>query len=325
MQHFIRAFALITAIALFAMHTTSVVAEPKEGDWAGGWNTWKTAAAGDWIEYSISGVAGVKQEISKVDGGNITYTHKTFNKAGDETSSKEFTRHWSKIKVQGKMPQGDIEVTWTTAEIDFGDKKLTCDVAQWSFGKGKDAASQEIYFCKDVPCGGIVKTTNNGKDMVWMTGYGKAGAEVKGAAGVESAPAESKLPRFFKTVDNQAVVKISGTGRDTVYQLRTITKVEEEMTTFTVVACDAEGKPDPAAANKELYQTFEAWDKDYATPSESGVKLKVEGGEFVCDVFKSSKDGRETTEWISEGLSVKKVLKSGGKETVIEVVSYTMK
>lgn len=324
MQHFIRASALVFAIALFAMHGT-VSADAKEGDWKGGWNTWKTAQAGDWIQYSITGIAGAKQEVSEVKGENITYTHKTLDKNGEETSSKEFTKHWSKIKLQGKLPYGDIDVTWTTAELEFGNEKLACDVAQWSFGKGEDAHMQQIYYCKDVPCGGIVKTTSNGKDIVWMTGYGKGGKDVKGAAGVEPEAAKSKLPRWFATVDNTAVVKISGTGRDASYQLRTVTKVDEEMTTWTSVACDAKGTPDASAKTNEQEQTKEGWDKDYASPSETGVKLKVEAGEFVCDVYKSTTGGREITEWISEGLSVKKVINSSGKETVVELVSFTMK
>ena len=325
MQHFIRATALIFVVALFAMHNTTVHAEAEEGDWAGGWNTWKDAKVGDWIEYSITGVAGTRQEVIKVSGDNITYVHKTFDKKGKETSSNERTRTWKKIKVQGKLPYGDIDVVWKTSTLQFGDEKIECDVASWTIDGGSEMTSQEIYFSKQVPCGGVVKTTTNGKDMVWMTGYGKEGAEVKGAAGEETAPAKSKLPRFYAAVDNSAVVKISGTGRDASYQLRTVIKVEEEMTTWTVVACDKEGTPDANSAAKEILQTKEGWDKDYGSPSETGVTLKVEAGEFKCDVFKSESSGRETTEWISEGVSVKKVIKSKGKETTIELVSVRMK
>lgn len=325
MQHIIRATALLFVIAIFAMHSNSINAEAKEGDWAGGWNTWKTSKKGDWIQYSISGIAGVKQEVLEVKGDKVTYSHTMLNKDGEETNSKELTKSWSSIKVQGKLPYGDIDVTWKEAELEFGSEKLSCDVAEWTAGKGSGAVVQQNYYCKDVPCGGIVKTTSNGKDIVWMTGYGKEGADVEGAAGVESEPAKSKLPRFYAAVDNKAVVKISGTGRDASYQLRTVTKVEEEMSTWTVVACDAEGTAQGNAMTKEIIQTKEGWDKDFAKPSETGVKVKVEAGEFVCDVFKSESGGRETTEWISEGMSVKKVIKSSSKETTIELVSYTMK
>ncbi|MBZ0135814.1 MAG: hypothetical protein K8I27_05535 [Planctomycetes bacterium] len=327
MQHIIRAMALIFVVAIFAMHSSTVSAEPKEGDWASGWNTWKDSTVGDWIEYSISGVAGIRQDVTAVKGDDITYTHKMLDKVGEVTNSKEYTKAWNKIKMQSKLPYGDaMEVTWTEVVVDFGAEKLNCDLAEWDQGKGNDAAKTQVYFCKNVSCGGIVKVATNGKDIVWMTGFAKAGAKVEGDPTTGQAPVKSKLPRFFASVDNKAVVKISGAGRDDMYQLRTVTDVAEEITKWTAVVCDSEGAADPKARLLEFEQTKEAWDKDYGKPAETGVTLKLDAGEFVCDVFKSTaEDGREITEWVSEGLSVKKIVKAKGKETTIEVVSYTMK
>ena len=324
MQYFIRATALLFVVALFAIHDTTVHAAPEEGDWASGWNTWKTAAEGDWIQYSISGIVGSRQEVTKVAGDNVTYTHKTLDKDGNVTSSNEFTRRWDKIKVQSKLPYGDdMLVTWTEVEVEIGGKKVTCDVASWNQGKGADAAATEVYYSKDVPCGGIVKTVTNGNAIAWVTAFKKAGGDA-----IKEGPKEevkSELPRFFATVDNKAVVKVSAAGRDDSYQLRTVTSVAETSSKWTVIACDKEGTPDSKGRLLDFEQTKEAWDEDYGKPAETGVTVKVEAGEFVCDLFKSSASGREISEWISEGLSVKKVIKAGGKETTIELVSYTMK
>jgi hypothetical protein len=328
MQYLIRATAIVLVAALFAIHSATVHAAPKEGDWKGGWNTWKTAKEGDWIEYTIGGFAGVRQEVTKVSGDKVTYSHKTLDKDGNETSVKEYTKAWNAIKLQGRLPYGkEDEVEWTEEEVELGGKTLKCDVASWTAGSGKETARGQIFFCKDVPCGGIVKTVTNGKDSVWIKSFGKAGEEAANN-GEEKDPEpeiESKLPRFYAAVGNKAVIKISAPGRDDSWQLRTIVKVEETVTTWSVVACDKDGNPDGRATPRELEQTKKDWDATYGSPREKDVKLKVEAGELVCEVHVQTEGDKETTDWISEGLPVKRVIKVKGRDTTLELVSFTMK
>ena len=319
MRHLLRASALLCVLVLLAWQQASPVnAEAKEGEWAKGWNTWKTAEKGDWVEYSIGGFVKVRQEVKKADNGKITYEHATFDGKGKETSRKELTKDWASIKMQGKLPyKKENQVEWKEETLDLEGVKLKCDVAEWALG----GVVAQIYYCKDVPCGGIVKTTSGGKDSVWLTGFhtSKSG-EVK--EDPDKTATKSQLPRFWGTVGNRAVLKISGTGRDESYQSRKITIVEETSSKYDIVSCSKEGIPLPDAKSIEREQTKADWDKDYGTPDETGVTITVGAGEFKCDVYKEKDEssGKETTEWVSEGAPVKKLIKTRTSETVLELV-----
>ena len=324
MHHFTRATALCALLALFAWQQNPIQAEPKDGDWATNWNTWKDAERGDWAEYSLGNGITYKDEVLKVSGGNITYSHTTFSK-GVQTSQQEKTRDWVSIKLQIRMPYGkEKSVEWTEEVMMLGDVELNCDKAKWTIG----AATTEAYFCKDVPCGGVVKQITNGKDVVWLSAYH---SEKKGSGKTDKpdpvADIKTDMPRFYAAPNNQVILKITGTGRDASYQLRTVTTVEEKSAKWTSVACSEDGQPNEGAKTIDNNLTKEDWDKDYAKPSEKNVKLNIGGTDYVCDVFKSKDDklGREITEWVSEGAPLKKVIKSKTGETVLEATKVVMK
>jgi hypothetical protein len=237
--------------------------------------------------------------------------------------SEEKTLLWSKIKMTFKMPY-NVKVEWSEEELDLSGTKLKCDVAKYKSGE----AASTIYYCKDVPCGGFVKANLNGKDTWWLSAFHtEVVGDVKQDPPKKEPQAETKseLPRFYAAVDNSAVIKVSGTGRDATYQVRKITAVTETTTKYTKILCDAEGVPLPEAKAVDAEQTKADWDKLYGKPSQTAVKLIVGAGEFVCDVFKTSEGGKETTEWISEGAPIKKIIKSGETETVMEAIKITMK
>lgn len=320
MHHLTRAAALCLLLALLAWQQSPVSAEAKEGEWAKGWNTWATAQKGDWAEYSMDGGIKVRWEVLKVDGKNITYKRSTYAK-DKLTSEQEQTKAWNAIKLQSRLPYGKdaTNTKWSEQTMTLSGVELKCDVADWAIGESASA----VYFCKDVPCGGVVKTTTNGKDSVWLSAFQKAGAgEVKSDPVPE---VESQMPRFYAATGNHIIIKISGTGRDVKFQRRTVTSTAETSAKVSVVACDETGTPDAKAVAGESEITKESWDKDYGKPSEAGVKLKTEAGEFTCDVYKTSDKGKETTEWISEGAMVKKLIKTGSSETVLEAVKLEMK
>lgn len=324
MHNLLRVSTLLCVIALLAWQQTPVSADAKEGEWAKGWNTWKSANKGDWAEYSIGGMAKIRQEVIKAEGGEITYEHSTFDAKGTETSKKELTKDWASIKLQGKLPyKKENIVVWKEATLVLEGVTLECDLAEWVLG----GTQTQIYFCKAVPCGGIVKTTTGGTDSVWLTGFHtEKSGEIKTGDGTAEAT-KSELPRFWATTGNMAVLKISGTGRDDAYQRREIVSVAETSSKYSIVACDKDGAIDEKATPVEREQTKEAWDTDYGKPSETGVTLKVAAGEFKCDVFKvtDEKSGKVTTEWISEGAPVKKVIKTKTSETVLELAKIEWK
>ncbi|MCA8911617.1 MAG: hypothetical protein KDB82_07920 [Planctomycetes bacterium] len=319
MLHYVRASALLCVLVLLAWQQSAPVkAEAKEGEWAKGWNTWKNAEKGDWATYSM-GVVNYKDEVTAAKDGKVTYTHTTFDAKGKELSSNERKdKAWNAIRLQGKLPyKKENLVEWKEETLDLEGVELKCDVAEWALG----GVVAQIYFCKDVPCGGIVKTTSGGKDSVWLTGFhtSKSG-EVK--ENPDKVATKSQLPRFWGTVGNRAVLKISGTGRDESYQSRKITVVEETSSKYDIVSCGKEGIPLPDSKPIEREQTKADWDKDYGKPDETGVTVTVGAGEFKCDVYKQKdeKTGKETTEWVSEGAPVKKLIKTKTSETVLELV-----
>ncbi|MCA8915868.1 MAG: hypothetical protein KDB90_10695 [Planctomycetes bacterium] len=324
MHQIIRVGTLCAVLALMAWQQAPVQAEAKEGDWAGGWNTWEDAEKGDWAEYSLGGGITFKDEVTRVNAGKITYTHTLFAN-GKQTGQQEKTRDWMSIKIQVRMPYGkEKEVEWTEETLTLGEVELSCDKAKWTIGQ----ATTEAYFCKDVPCGGVVKQVTNGKDIVWLTGFH---SDKKGDGKTDKPdPVEtvkSEMPRFYAAADNYVVLKITVPGRDQSYQLRKVGTVDVKSATWSAVACDEAGVPNEGAKSIDKTTDKEGWDKEYGKPSKTGVKLTVAAGEYVCDVYESKdeKAGTETSEWISEGALIKLVKKTKSGETVLEATKLVMK
>lgn len=318
MHHLIRASALLFALALLAWQSPQVDAEPKEGDWKSGWNTWAKAVEGDWAEYAMDGGFGIKQEVVKVSGDNVTYLHKTLMK-GKETSSRERTRDWKSIKLQGRLPHGrENQVQWKDAEVELDGETLTCTVASWAIGE----ASTEIWYSKQVPCGGIVKTVTNGKDSVWLT---KFKSSMKDDNGDEDKAVESELPSFYATKGNYAVYQVTDRGRNSFVR-HEITAVEKESSTWTSVKCNKAGDPELGEEPEEHKLTKKDWDAKYTEPKSTGQELETEAGDFECDVFEHTDDeGVKTTEYVVDGLVVMKVVKGErGSETWL-LVKHEMK
>lgn len=306
MRNVIRTTGLMGVLALLAWAHTTVSAAPKEGDFSSGWNTWEKAEKGEWAEYAIGdGGASIRQEVIRVNGGKITYVHKSFMK-GKETSSKERTRAWKDIKVQGKLPYGKEDtVKWEEGEVELAGKTIKCTVAKWTIGE----RATEIWYSESVPCGGIVKTTTNGADIVWLTDY-KSNSDDEG------------LPKFYAAKGNHAVYKITK-GEETRYEKREVTEVLDDSAKWTSLACDKTGKglADAKPAKHEMRQS--EWDKLYAKPDKTDIELTTDAGTLVCDKYERANEAGETvTEWYREGLLVKKEVTGG--ETC-ELIKYEMK
>lgn len=321
MKHMIRTAALVVALLLIA-HAPAMAAD--KGDWAGGWTSWADAVKGDWAEYSSASGIKTRWDVLDVKGGQVTTKYTTYDAAGKETSKKEKTQGWESIKLLMRMPHTTVKVKWTEETLDLSGTELKCDVASYVQG----TTSTVAYYCEDVPCGGFVKSVMDGKDNWWLSAYKSAeGGEVKKDPKDEPKvePVKTELPRFYATPGNSVLIKISGTGRDASYKLREVLNVTETETKYFELMCNSEGTPDEKANRTDTTLTKVDWDKAYAKPSDKGVKLKVGEEEFVCDVYKTVDGTKETTEWISEGAPIKKVIKSGEKETVLEVIKITIK
>src|SRR5688572_730210 len=115
MNHPVRIAALLVAL-VFIAYGPAQAASDTDGDWAGGWNTWKKATKGDTAEYSSASEIKVTWEVLDVSGSDVKYRRKSFDKAGKETLSEEKTFIWSKIKMTFRMPY-NVKVEWGTEEL----------------------------------------------------------------------------------------------------------------------------------------------------------------------------------------------------------------
>jgi hypothetical protein len=321
MKLVVRFTALLIALALIAYSPVSADKDT-EGDWAGGWTTWKTAAKGDWAEYS-SGSSGnkVRWEVLDAKGGKVKYSRKTFNDKGVEVMGEEKEKDWTGIKLTYKLPY-NVKIDWTEEELDLSGTKLKCNVATYKSGETMNA----LYYCKDVPCGGFVQIMLNGKATNWLSSFQKAGGEAVKETPREPEPeVKSELPRFYATPGNSMLFKITVPGTDARYKLREVLSVTVTETAYFEIQCDENGTPLETAKRMDAKLTKADWDKLYAKPSSTGAKLKVGEEEYLCDVFKTKEGTKEITEWISEGAPIKKTTKDGEKETVVEAIKITMK
>lgn len=327
MLHISRALAALSLLA-FVASLAPVSGQDKEGDFPK-WNTWKVAKKGDWVEYTLSFGPKVRFEVlNEPGGGKVKYKHQMFDAAGKETSSKEFEKDWNAIRLQA-TPSPRAEVTWREAETELCGHKLKCKIASWQVGKVVD----EVWYSVDVPCGGVVKQTSDGKDTVIMTGFKSAKAE-GGATGDKPTgdkPAtDAKLPSFLAKVGNTAVYKVTApTGVS--YLRREVTAVEGDTATMEQALCDATGVVAEGAKVNESKVSAAKWAEDYPEASEKGVTIKLGAVEYKCDKFVKESTSMTTTTWISEGVIVKVHVKRDmgpdkpGVETTMELATLTMK
>jgi hypothetical protein len=265
--------------------------------------------------------------VTGVDPGpKITYKFENLDSAGNTTLSKQYTKDWKDIKLNGKLPY-KLEVKWDTAEYEVGGVTVDCDTASWV---QSDGTTQAVWYSKDVACGGVVKQTTNGKDMVWLTGFkSKDSGLDTGKAGAGERPdtpdaAKASLPKFFRTVGNTARYK-AGIGSVVTWQQHTVKEVKDDKATYTVQFCSESGSALPGRAPREMTITGEEWGKDREKPAETGVKLKAGDEEYTCDVYKYTRDTTEVQEWVSDGALIKRVETTGDTTKTLELVKLEMK
>lgn len=309
----------LLAVAMLCVVNTSADAAVKDGDFASGWNTWKDAAKGDFAEYSLAGMTK-RIEVNEVKKGDITYTNSIIKNGEVLGKPKPITRKWQKIKVQAKVPQAaGIIGTWSKEDYEAGEIKIECDVYKYTQPNGE--LHGEIWFCKDVPCGGIVKSINGGKAAFWLTGF-KSGKSGKG--GNADAEVVSELPKFYAKKGNYIVVKITRAGAEATYQKREVISVQnKESTLKNFNNVNADGSSKETSTDTESSMTKENYDKSYSKPDAENVVVKVEAGEFKCSMFKKKYTKQTITTWMNEGIPIKQILERGGKETVLEVVKIS--
>ncbi len=315
MRTFLNAAVLLCALAVLAMHSADICAEPM--DWKNGWNTWKTSHKGDWVEYG-SEFFSTRYEVTGVDAGpKISYIFKNFDASGKEISSKQYTnKDWSSIKLNGKLPY-KLEVTWTTSQFTLGGTKLECDVASWVSGQ----TAQSVWYSKDVPCGGVVRQTTNGRDIVWLTGFESKRPDAE----AKSSAVPAKLPRFYQTVGNSAVYRISS-GDTTAWQLHTVKSIAADHAVYTTVDCDKDGKPLEGKEPAEHKLLESAWKKDHSEAAQIVAELEVAAGTYKdCSVFRYKSGETDVESFVGGGLILKSVRTTGETSVVMELAKVETK
>jgi hypothetical protein len=341
-----RCFLLLGCLAV-----AGVVSAQDRGDWAKGWTTWSEAKVGDWVEQSIGTFARARFEVTAVSGGRVSYTHTTYNAAGEKTAERNRTQLLRDLP-RARLPAANLGVVveWSKQETVIGQVKLECDVASWEAPDDKGGFTRmSIWYSTQVPCGGMVKTTTGGVTTVWVINFKTEdmakparaandsdegqGSTAEDEAKPQTEPAtgdgetvESKLPRFFAHAGNHVVLQLSRGGDVVSHQRREVTQVAAEVfTVITTTPSDEEGRAQPNSRQLTAEQTLAAWQETYKEPAEKGVAIKTPAGEFTCDMFKRTEGGREITEWISQGLTVRMIVKAGGQETLLEAIKVEMK
>ena len=164
MKHAICWSLCFALLALAAVQGTAR-AQVLDGDFKSGFNTWKTAKASQWAEYSVGGAA-IRLEVLEVKGA-VVKARKTTTLPDAEPVSAEFSGAWETLRGAARLPAAKL--TWEEATFKLGGTELACAVARFS----KDGKPASIWFSAKVPCGGAVKTTSNGVDGLLLTGFGE--------------------------------------------------------------------------------------------------------------------------------------------------------
>lgn len=307
----------LAALALLAVNAHAA-GKPTGTEFKDGWNTYATAKVGDWVEYQITDTVSRRIEVKVVKDDKITVAESVTSdgKAGEPKEKKP--ADWWSMKMQANIPT-NMNVDWSTKEITHGGVTLKCDVASWMNG----ALSNEVYFCKDVRCGGYVKMVMGGKTGVWLKNYGDATKKegyLKSAENPDAGKGPT-LPPFYNSAGNTAVFK---TGEN--YMRRQTDDFDGKAVTFTDTPCDKDGKPLPDAKAVSTTWSDADWAKAYPKPSAKDQKVKVAAGEYSCALYESTEGGKTTKDWLSaEGVLVKREVKEGDKITVTELVSVRFK
>ncbi|MBE7492851.1 MAG: hypothetical protein HS108_14005 [Planctomycetes bacterium] len=317
----IRASGVLAALPLLLLALSAVVCaqEPKEGDFPK-WNTWKVAAKGDWVEYTLSLGPKVRFEVlEEPKNGKVKYSRKMFDADGKETGTAEQELAWNQIRLQA-TPSPRAEVTWRDDTTELCGHKLKCRVASWRVDKIVD----EIWYCVDVPCGGVVKQTSSGADTVVLTGVNS-----KKLSGTGAAPKQTvNLPKFLAKVGNSAIYKITGAA-GTQWQKREVAAIQGENVTLEQTPCDAEGVVAADAKVSTLQVNGTRWIEDQGEEKGRDIKLTVPAGEYVCTMHVKEGTNMTTTAWVSDGVLIKLHVKrdQGGKtvETTMELAKLSLK
>jgi len=314
------------ALCLFAFvsgHSAHVLDEAKEGDFPA-WNTWKLACKGDWIHYDIGGMAGSKYEILDVADGKVSYVRISYDSKGKETNRHPLNLAWDRIRLPTAMPKA-YKVEWRDDSDKVCGIDVKCRVARYTT-KSDTGGEQlnELWYSADLPCGGMVKTIIAGSQTLTVNGFAFNGKSNRGEDGKPLTVADP-MPRFYAKAGNESVYKISRNDKHLMYQRRTVSSTDADIAKYEVTACDAEGNVAENATKRQLEQARRTWHADYKDPVEKDVKLKVQAGEFTCNVYKADDLGAEVRTWISDGVIVKTVRTKDGEATVMELVKLTLK
>jgi hypothetical protein len=319
-KHTLAAILILGALVAAAM-PVHAAGKPTGTEFKDGWNTFGTAKEGDWVEYQVGDNMVRRIEVKKVSGDKLTTVTSIIN-AGKTSEPKEITKEWWLQYFPSKVPP-NMEVTWSTEEIKVGDVTLKCDVASWT----NMSMSNELYFCKDVRCGGYIKHLMNGSTSVWLKNYGDASKKegyLKQVADPNAGQGPT-LPSFYTQSGNKAVFKTKDASGEK-FTLREIEDFDGTTCTYTDIGCDKDGKSPEGEKVVEHKLTGEQWGKLYPKASATGEKVKVTAGELTCSLYESTDGARTKKEWLTpEGLIAKSEIKDGDKLTTTELISMKFK
>ncbi len=318
--------SMAALLALAALWTTALpinaAGKPSGTEFKDGWNTFATAKVGDWVEYQIGETMVRRIEVKTVSGDKVTTieTLTTDGKKG-EPKEKKPTDWWS-IRLPANLPT-NMEITWAAEEIKVGDVTLKCDVASWVNGN----LANDVYFCKDVRCGGYVKMLMGGAASVWMKNYGDA-TKKEGYLKQVADPNAGKgptLPAFYTNAGNVAVFKTKDASGER-FTRRETEDYDGTTVTFTDSTCDKDGKAVDGEKVLEQKWTNESWAKLYPKASATGEKVKVAAGEYICALYEAANGAITRKEWLTpDGLVAKSEVKDGDTLTTTELISVRFK
>ena len=316
--------ALCAALCVLALSAVDANAagKPSGTEFKDGWSTYATATVGDWVEYEINAGNSRRIEVKAVSGDKITVTETlTLNGKANDPKDKKPTDWWM-IKMPATLPT-NMQVDWSTKEITHGGMKMNCDVASWVNG----ALSNEVYYCKDVKCGGYVKMVMGGVASVFLKNYGDASKKegyLKGTVDPNAGKGPS-LPPFYATSGNVAVFKVVSPAGES-FTRRETEGFDGKTATYSDTPCDKDGKELADAKPVSGTISNDDWGKRYAKAAATGEKIKVTAGEYVCARFDTVEGATTKKEWLTaEGVVAKSEFKDGDKTTTTELIAIRLR
>lgn len=198
-DHGVRQKLVSRSLGMLALATVACLCTVTGGaqavDFAKGANTWAASKTGDWVEYRLSTGQTVRYEVISVAEAGVTYARVTRGTDGTEIARNETTRAANACPMQGKPGAG---ARWETQPYAMAGQSLACLVASWVV----DGSNGAIWYHAEVPCGGIVKTTTDNTDSVWLTAYSRNGTvHTVQAPTPEPKPEPKPEPRQPKVAD----------------------------------------------------------------------------------------------------------------------------